>query len=407
MGFFQQLMDKITGNTEVPVTKPEIRQDTRNKVAVKMDELLQKNTNPVGFIYRTVMPTAMAAGTVLNPSAAIGGAVLGTAGGLTFNEVWKRATGKTWEEEAKDVVGRELAPMTNPGGLVGGAIGGTYGGLVRSRLTGLGIKFNNRPDISSLLKKGWMWAKDTKKQDVLVHETTGVETPNSTGTVTATGGVIFKPVINVNEQNPELHLNPNMEWKGETLINTTPVSRKNMREAKELVTTIGNNVPLSQSKFSQTKYQIIQKGDTKQKVAHVLIGKMPKEAPKIVEGYSTDIYPTMLNYANKGYGWLEKSATTRINGTNALGTTYSKLKSYFGEPQGDLRILKFRDMTPEQVMRWNSEMADQYGIHIDPITRTAEQYVFITGKKPKSLDINLVREGATGSVYGISLKENN
>ncbi len=56
-----------------------------------------------------------------------------------------------------------------------------------------------------------------------------------------------------------------------------------------------------------------------------------------------------------------------------------------------------------QVMRWNSEMADQYGIHIDPITRTAEQYVFITGKKPKSLDINLVREGATGSVYGISL----
>lgn len=107
----------------------------------------------------------------------------------------------------------------------------------------------------------------------------------------------------------------------------------------------------------------------------------------------------MQRYANKGFGRLEESATTRINGTNMYGKSYEQIKNYFGTPDR-LGNLQFKDMTLEQVAKWNSEMADQFGMHIDPKTRTAEQYIFVTGEAPQQ---NSLWPGLTSSLFNTTI----
>ena len=87
------------------------------------------------------------------------------------------------------------------------------------------------------------------------------------------------------------------------------------------------------------------------------------------------------------------------------GKSFEKdnLQRYFGSPDKN-GTLYFEDMTPEQVVHWNAEQADKYGLHIDPRTRTAEQSIFVTGSKPNvpldRISDNLIFD-PSGLPYGI------
>lgn len=172
-----------------------------------------------------------------------------------------------------------------------------------------------------------------------------------------------------------MHFSPDIVSRSNKSSIHQPVSLRSIKDAKEPISFLPERVPLSQNENALTMGQYLQKHPKA-----ILTGKTP-EAYKVL-GYSTDIYPTMRNYAQKGYGYMEKSATTRITGTNTYGKSYNKLKDYFKYKGSD--YVHFKDMTPEQVAKWNKEQADTYGMHIDPESRTSEQWIFITGKKPNT-----------------------
>ena len=89
--------------------------------------MLQSNNNPVGYVYRTVMPAAAAGAFAMNPLATIGGIGGGVVGGAAVDGVSKVTTGKTWGENLTPSLGYNLGVMSNPGALVGGAVGGKVG----------------------------------------------------------------------------------------------------------------------------------------------------------------------------------------------------------------------------------------------------------------------------------------
>lgn len=37
----------------------------------------------------------------------------------------------------------------------------------------------------------------------------------------------------------------------------------------------------------------------------------------------------------------------------------------------------FKDMTPQQVAMWNKEQGPKLGVYINPVTRTANQQIYI------------------------------
>jgi len=107
-----------------------------------MDQMLQRNDNPVGFVYRTVMP-AMAAvggayGLATAPFATIGAVAGGVAADKATDAVSQATTGKTWSEHVSPVVGRELSQMAYPSMFVGGAAGAKAGARVDRNFSQLG-----------------------------------------------------------------------------------------------------------------------------------------------------------------------------------------------------------------------------------------------------------------------------
>ena len=138
--------------------------------------------------------------------------------------------------------------------------------------------------------------------------------------------------------------------------------------------------PISQNKDAKPFLQVINELPENMRENYILTGEYPIGKVR-VKGYSTDIYPTMQNYASKGFGYMDKSATTKTIDTNMFGKSYKELSKYFGNPDANGN-LSFKSMTSDQVAHWNAEQADKYGFHINPRTRAAEQYVFVKGPKP-------------------------
>ena len=391
LGFISSIVDKITGNdTEVvdPHDQGEIKQDNRSDFGRYMDNQLQHNNTPLGYMYRTVMPAAAIAGAIINPAATGLGVVGGAVGGAAFNGASNLITGKSWEENVRDYTGNELAFLTNPGAWVGGAAGGKVGSRidtgVSTRRTRLNTRYNNHPDTQPLENAGYEYGKKTGVYLYAKPKTLDI-VPLTSETHQTNGGAAYIPA-HTNSENPQLHLNPDIYYRNIDLsiIGSKP-TRRTAVEGIQILKLLPDGVPLSQNENAVTLGQAFQRGNYSYpgRLRYILTGKMPKskEPLKVVEGYSTDIYKTMSDIAKHGHGYLEESAATRINGTNAFGKSYNELKNYFPKPDEDGNI-NFKDMSPEQVTRWNAEMADKYGMHIDPKTRTAEQYIFVTGKDP-------------------------
>lgn len=131
LGFTSYLFDKITGNTtyqeEPSIVKGysgEVKQDDRTQFGKKLDQTLQDNKTPLGYAYQTVLPSAIAASTIVNPLITVRTAIPGLAVGLptsyATNQISKAITGKTTEEIANPYTGNELSFLGNPATYIGG-----------------------------------------------------------------------------------------------------------------------------------------------------------------------------------------------------------------------------------------------------------------------------------------------
>ncbi len=305
-----------------------------------------------------------------------------------------------------------------------------YQDAVQNRRQQLAINYNTKPSFPYRRFEG-DWAHEyTSENNVgyIANKPTFKQDPIPGGYIERGGAVFGKPFssrYNDMKTNPEFHLNPDVSIINGRIVDSTPVGKRLLADAKTLTNAIGDNVPLSQNTFARTAAQLVQDYPTLfNRLRYIYTGVSPKpQKTVVVKGYSTDINPTMYRLAKNNKGFVTPSVTTRINGTNTVGETYKKfgLKRYFGEPDNEANVF-FKDMTPEQLERWNAEQAETYDMYIDPKTRTAKQNVFVTQRKPREkrsveesqpeenlnlIDLSKYKYLSTVPLYGNYNKTNN
>lgn len=153
LGFLSYLYDKTLGNgttyqEDPPFVKGysgEIKPDNRSSARRYLDQQMQDNKTPLGYITQTVVPSAAVASSIVyggpaivnsirtaasNPSTILPAAktlakegVKGVAGATAVNATSKATTGKTWGEQVAQSTGVSsgLGEFTNPGFAVGSA----------------------------------------------------------------------------------------------------------------------------------------------------------------------------------------------------------------------------------------------------------------------------------------------
>ena len=147
LGFLSQLYDKTFGNGTTYQEDPdfvkgysgEIKPDNRSSVRRYLDQQMQDNKTPLGYITQTVLPSAAVASSIVyggpaivngirtavsNPSTILPAAktlvkegIKGIAGAAALNAASKATTGKTWGEQVSQSTGvsPEFGEILNPG----------------------------------------------------------------------------------------------------------------------------------------------------------------------------------------------------------------------------------------------------------------------------------------------------
>ncbi len=151
LGFLSYLYDKTLGDGTTHQEDPaivkgyseEIKQDNRSNTRRYLDQQMQNNKTPLGYVTQTVLPSAAVAGSIVygfpavvngirtavsNPSTILPAAktlvkegIKGTAGATAVNAASKVTTGKTWGEQVAQSTGASsgLGEFTNPGFILG------------------------------------------------------------------------------------------------------------------------------------------------------------------------------------------------------------------------------------------------------------------------------------------------
>lgn len=187
------------------------------------------------------------------------------------------------------------------------------------------------------------------------------------------GGISLEPGITT-----ELHFTPNTTIDPTALkvLSSTPRTSSKIVGIK-LIKNLPSKTVLASSKEARTIPQILKKQPLTDRIWYYSTGQTPKFNTTAVDGYSTDIMEMLVNASKRGEGIVTPSLTTKMKGTNIFGKSYNKYSKYF--PKSDnLGVVEFSKMTPEQVNAWNTEVAPTTGVYIDPITRLADQLMYIT-----------------------------
>lgn len=110
LGLLTYLKDKVTGNTTyykepsvVTGYTGEVRKDTRNKAQKIVDNQLHNNKTPLGYLYRTVLPTAAVSVGLVYGGAALGGLARGAVKAAPAAARAASATGKAVGQGARKV----------------------------------------------------------------------------------------------------------------------------------------------------------------------------------------------------------------------------------------------------------------------------------------------------------------
>lgn len=398
VGLISAVKDKLTKNDTYkvdPLDSGTIKKYNSNEV--DWGKTRRSQNKSINALSGTWLPvaTAVTLPALVSTGIATTGATLG--GGLlgakAVDAISKKTTGRNFGNLVSEYtpLSPDLGEMFNPGAWLGGTAWRIF--PFGKRIITLDTKYNTRINTKPLEEKGW------KSNKTYHSPETSLDRPLGEGFLLWTGGVHLKPGKANGSTTSELHFNPDLIFdKEQNIVGSNPVPTRSIKEALQVINSVGENVPLSQNRNAKPISLALQQLPFFQKLDYIITGKNSLNT-SYIPGYSTDIYPTMQKYADKGFGHLEKSATTRIDGTNMYGRSYAQIKNYFGTPD-DVGSLRFKDMTPEQVAKWNSEKADQFGMHIDPETRTAEQYIFVTGETPQQ---NSLQQGLTSSLFNATI----
>ena len=151
LGFLSYLYDKTLGDGTTYQEDPaivkgysgEIKQDDRSATRRYLDQQMQDNKTPLGYVTQTVLPSAAVAGALVyggptiingirtaasNPSTILPATktlvkegIKGVAGATAVNAASKATTGKTWGEQIAQSTGvsSSLGELTNPGFVLG------------------------------------------------------------------------------------------------------------------------------------------------------------------------------------------------------------------------------------------------------------------------------------------------
>ena len=151
LGFLSYLYDKTLGGGTTYQEDPnivkgyseEIKSDNRSNTRRYLDQQMQNNKTPLGYVTQTVLPSAAVAGSIVygfpavvngirtavsNPSTILPAtkiftkeAIKGTIGATAVNTASKATTGKTWGEQVAQSTGvsSDLGEFTNPGFILG------------------------------------------------------------------------------------------------------------------------------------------------------------------------------------------------------------------------------------------------------------------------------------------------
>lgn len=392
-GLIQKGIDYLTGNTTYEEAPAQLRQDNRSKFGRELDSQLHDNSTLLGNLYRTWLPVVGAAAAVENPLAVANGMLGGAVGAEVIDKLSEKVTGKNWQQLLTPLLGSEAAALTNPGGWAGGvyaeAAPRAYARpkqLREKQIQALESMYP-KPPSKEAFQKTRLNAEHMRSdgRPMFIREgvfnTYYVENPIPGETHRSKGGVIA--VLPEGNNNMEVHFNPNIIKSYKSVIGSEAIPTILGKDFLSLNRILPDGIPFSQNQQAKPFLQVIKEAPERVKERYIRTGENPIKGASVVAGYSTDINPTMQNYASKGLGYIDRSATTKVADTNRFGESFKKdnLQRYFKKPD-EKGHLSFKDMTPEQVARWNKEQADKYNLHIDPETRTAEQYVFVKGPKP-------------------------
>lgn len=154
LGFLSYLYDKTLGDGTTYQEDPaivkgysgEIKQDDRSATRRYLDQQMQDNKTPLGYVTQTVLPSAAVAGALVyggptiingirtaasNPSTILPATktlvkegIKGVAGATAVNAASKATTGKTWGEQVAQSTGvsSSLGEFTNPGFILGSPV---------------------------------------------------------------------------------------------------------------------------------------------------------------------------------------------------------------------------------------------------------------------------------------------
>lgn len=154
LGFLSYLYDKTLGDGTTYQEDPaivkgyseEIKSDNRSNTRRHLDQQMQNNKTPLGYVTQTVLPSAAVAGSIIygfpavvngirtavsNPSTILPAtkiftkeAIKGTIGAAAVNATSKATTGKTWGEQVAQSTGvsSDLGEFTNPGFILGSPV---------------------------------------------------------------------------------------------------------------------------------------------------------------------------------------------------------------------------------------------------------------------------------------------
>lgn len=298
---------------------------------------------------------------------------------------WKQDKNGNWEQkrtEESNKLADNLAVIswmspTHPGtAAFEKAIGiaSKYGTNVYNRFRFANTKLAPVSEVSKVLEKRLL-PKIDKKTGARYYAEPDYEIlkQNTDGNSTIIGGVSAEPGITT-----ELHFTPNITFDPIALkvLSSTPRTSSGIVGIK-LIKNLPSKTVLASSKEARTIPQILKERPLTDRIWYYTTGQTPKLNTTAVDGYSTDVMEMLVNASKRGEGIVTPSLTTKMKGTNIFGKSYDKYSKYFPK-SNNLGFVEFSKMTPEQVNTWNTEVAPTTGVYIDPITRLADQLMYIT-----------------------------
>lgn len=187
----------------------------------------------------------------------------------------------------------------------------------------------------------------------------------------------------------ELHMNPEFSVKSDGQLDVVQNgSKAHQVHAARLISALPDGTQLSQDASSVSVPTYLARYSSPwTRGLYYLTGKEPSVKPTITRGYSSSVPDAMFRNAAKGRGTVEKSITTRSGSTNLLGDNSQILREIFGDyitrNKSGFEEIIFKNVPKELIKKWNETYGEKLHMHIDPKTKTMDNWIYVKGSRTK------------------------